>query len=66
MIGQFRTPAIHVYTADGEPVASIQHTELGLQMGNRLLGIRCSTDGILHIAAGPWGYIDSLHVYKVS
>ena len=59
--------AIHVYSVHGDRLSTIQQQELGLQEEDRINGIRCSTDGLLHVMTGPVDYIiDSLHAYKVS
>ena len=69
MVGEGEPPTIHVYTADGAPVTTIEHTELKIEADDCLHEIRCSADGVLHLAVGEPGFfqrIKSLHAYKVS
>ena len=64
MVAEYDPPAIHVHSMQGDHLTTIQHREFELQGEDLIQGIRCSSDGLLHVATGV-DCIDSLHAYKV-
>ena len=57
---------IYIYSLEGVKVATIQRQELELEgRGEWVKGIRYGSDGLLHLAAGDYLGIRSLHAYKV-
>ena len=59
-------PALHIYTDRGKHVASKTHEQLGLDKNASVSGIRCDSDGVLHVCVGStWEAITSLHAFKV-
>ena len=64
LVAEYDPPAIHVHSMQGDHLTTIQHREFELQGEDLIQGIRCSSDGMLHVATGV-DCIDSLHAYKV-
>jgi hypothetical protein len=67
VVAQAATRVLHVHSLDGREVG--RH-EVG-RSGDWVRGIRCSTDGVLHVATGPYVehetfFITSLFAYKVT
>ena len=69
IIAEVATDVLHVHSLDGREKG--RH-EIGLQRGDGIWGVCCSTDGVLYVASGPYvkgdkdSYcITSLHAYMV-
>ena len=73
LVAQYPTPAVHIYNMQGDYLATISRTLLGLDEKLVIWGIRCASDGLLHLATGvrykiegkTHGMIQSLHAYRV-
>ena len=51
LVAERKPPAIHVHNLNGEKVHHLTHQDLGVQITDYLLGIRCNNaDEILHVA----------------
>ena len=74
LVAQYSPPAIHIYNIQGDELATISHTKLGLDEELAILGIRCASNHLLHVAGGVFeekeeemcDTIQSLHAYEVS
>ena len=73
LVANYPTPAIHIYSIQGDHLTTISHTALGLDKNLIIWGIRCASDGLLHVAVGDREKIEgeanytvqSLHAYRV-
>ena len=62
VVGTYPTPAIHIYSNQGDYLTTISHTALGLGKYHIIWGIRCASNGLLHIAIGGTEEIEGQRV----